>query len=110
MKLESQHRSATPLTAKIFQLLCEVPRGKVTTYGELARAANSKAFRAVGQILNRNTNAPKVPCHRVVMSDGGIGGYAFGLSKKIDLLKSEGVLVSDGRVVDFESRLFRFGR
>ena len=110
MKRDSQHRSATPLTERIFKLLCEVPRGKVTTYGELAKAANSRAFRAVGQILNRNTNAPKVPCHRVVMSDGRIGGYAFGVSKKVDLLKSEGVSVSDGRVIDFERRLFRFGR
>jgi methylated-DNA-[protein]-cysteine S-methyltransferase len=82
----------------------------VTTYGEIARALNSRAFRAVGGILNRNPHAPTVPCHRVVMSNGTLGGYAFGIDRKIDLLREEGVEIKDNVVVDFQAHLHRFSR
>jgi methylated-DNA-[protein]-cysteine S-methyltransferase len=92
----------------IYSLLRKVPPGMVTTYGELARAAGTKAYRAVGRILNSNPFAPEVPCHRVVMSDGKIGGYAFGVPRKIAILAEEGVEVCDDRIQDFHSKLFRF--
>lgn len=96
-------------TQRIWKLLSKIPRGKVTTYSELARAAKSpKAVRAVGNACNKNPHAPRVPCHRVVSSDGGLGGYAHGSAKKIAILKKEGVKVKDGKITDFEKRLFRF--
>lgn len=93
---------------KLYELLSEIPKGKVTTYKELAKKLKTKGFRAVGQIVGRNQNAPKVPCHRVVRSDGGLGGYAFGIKKKIALLKSEGVEIKAERVLDFEKKIFKF--
>lgn len=68
----------------------------------------SKAYRAVGQAMNKNPYAPRVPCHRVVSSDGGIGGFAIGVDKKIAILKKEGVLVKNNRIVDFENKLYTF--
>jgi methylated-DNA-[protein]-cysteine S-methyltransferase len=68
---------------KLYDLLSEIPQGKVTTYKELAKKLQTKGYRAVGQIVGANPNAPQVPCHRVVRSDGGLGGYAFGLKKKL---------------------------
>ena len=90
-----------------------IPRGRVTTYKELARALNSKAYRAVGNACKRNPYAPKVPCHRVVKSSGLVGGFGGKISgasvrKKITLLKKEGVQVQNGRIVGFEKVLFKF--
>jgi methylated-DNA-[protein]-cysteine S-methyltransferase len=93
---------------KLYELLAKIPCGRVTTYKELADKLKTKGYRAVGQIVGANPNAPKVPCHRVVKTDGGLGGYAFGLKKKIEILASEGVKISDGKVVDFEKKLFKF--
>ncbi len=93
---------------KLYELLKQIPKGKVTTYKELAKTLKTKGYRAVGQIVGKNPNAPKVPCHRVVRTDGGLGGYAFGIEKKIEILASEGVKVEDGKVVDFDKKLFRF--
>lgn len=60
------------------------------TYKEVAMAIGlPKAYRAVGNALNKNPFAPKVPCHRVIRSDGTIGGFASGTKKKIELLKRE---------------------
>ena len=93
----------------IYKLVAEIPEGKVTTYGDLARAAGKPAAsRLVGQILNRNPNPIMAPCHRVVKSDGDIGGYAFGSGAKMKLLKKEGVRISKGRIVDFENNRHRF--
>jgi methylated-DNA-[protein]-cysteine S-methyltransferase len=95
-------------SAKVYELLCKIPEGKVTTYGEIAKKLKTKAFRGIGQIVGANPNAPKVPCHRVVRSDGGISGYAFGVDKKIALLKKEGVLVKNDKIVDFKEKLYKF--
>ncbi|MDO8647194.1 MAG: MGMT family protein [Candidatus Diapherotrites archaeon] len=94
---------------RVLQLTSQIPKGKVSTYLLLARAAgNAKAARAVGNALNANPAPVKVPCHRVVCSDGKIGGYVFGVKKKILLLEKEGVKVKNGRILDFEKRLFKF--
>lgn len=77
---------------KVFDIVREIPRGKVLTYQEVARLAGSpRAFRAVGNILTTNYN-PDIPCHRVIRSDGGMGGYNRGIEKKKQLLKEEGAL------------------
>ena len=86
------------LSERVYQALCRVPAGKVATYKSLAVACGTRAYRAVGQILHRNPNAPKVPCHRIVASDGTLGGYAGGLPKKIALLEAEGVVIVDQRI------------
>ena len=97
----------------VYVLCKQVPRGRVTTYGEIAKALNSKAYRAVGAVLRCNPYAPVVPCHRVVGSDGRIGGFmgeseGKAVEKKVRLLAEEGVRVVKGRVVDFEDCLFCF--
>src|SRR3989338_8987091 len=112
---------------KCYEILKKVPRGKVTTYGELARAVGSpKAARAVGNAMkrnpyvflstgnsskarlrarnkkefpvNKNPYAPEVPCHRVVGAKGEMVGFASGVDKKIKMLKEECVEVENGRV------------
>ncbi len=92
---------------KVYDELRKVPLGKVTTYKLLAEKLGTKAYRAVGQVLRNNPFAPEVPCHRVVSSDGKIGGFmgdrvGESINKKIELLKSEGVEVAHGRVVNFQ--------
>ncbi len=95
-------------TQKVYELLNKIPKGKVTTYKAIADKLKTKAYRGIGQIVGANPNAPKVPCHRVVKADGGISGYAFGVNKKIALLKSEGIEIKAGKVVDFEKKFFKF--
>ena len=92
---------------KVYELLNTIPKGKVTTYKALADKLKTKAYRGIGQIVGANPNAPKCPCHRVVQSNGGLGGYAFGLPKKIALLKSEGVEVKNGKIADFEKKFYK---
>jgi O-6-methylguanine DNA methyltransferase len=73
----------------VYDVVRKIPTGKVLTYAEVARKAGRPlAFRAVGNILNKNYN-PSIPCHRVVRSDGEIGGYNRGPSEKIKKLKAE---------------------
>lgn len=94
---------------RIYALTTKIPCGKVTTYKELACALNSKAYRAVGSAMRCNENAPIVPCHRVVKSNGKVGNYSAvgGVKKKIELLRKEGVEVVDGKI-DLEKYLYRF--
>jgi methylated-DNA-[protein]-cysteine S-methyltransferase len=91
-----------------YSALRKVPRGKVTTYADLARSIGSKASRAVGNAMNRNPYAPKVPCHRVVRSNGEIGGYAKGPAMKIKMLRAEGIEIEGDKVADLEKVLFKF--
>jgi methylated-DNA-[protein]-cysteine S-methyltransferase len=93
---------------KIYQLLRKIPKGKISTYKEISAQINSKAYRAVGTLIGKNQDAPKTPCHRIVKSDGSIGGYAFGVEKKILLLESEGLKIKDGKIVNFEKHLYKF--
>jgi len=93
---------------RCYDVLRKMPKGRVTTYGEIARALDSKGFRAVGNAMNKNPYAPEVPCHRVVGAGGRIGGFASGVKNKINILKREGIEVKNGRVVDFEKKFFRF--
>jgi O-6-methylguanine DNA methyltransferase len=85
-------KSRPSFTAKVHAVVAKIPKGSVLTYGEVARrAGNPRAARAVGNIMHNNPDTKKVPCHRVVRSDGTPGGYARGTKKKIALLRSEGV-------------------
>jgi O-6-methylguanine DNA methyltransferase len=83
---------------KVIEIVKKIPRGKVATYKEVAiLCGRSKAYRSVGNILNKNykENGPKIPCHRVIRSDGEIGRYALGKKRKKELLKKEGVKISN---------------
>ena len=94
---------------KIFKKLLEVPKGKITTYGELAKAVGLKnGQRAVGRIMNKNPYPVIIPCHRVVMSTGKIGGYAYGEHVKIKMLNDEGIKIENGKIMDLKNTLYRF--
>lgn len=82
-------------TQKVQQIVSQIPKGQIKTYSEIATLAGSpKASRAVGSIMAKNFN-PTIPCHRVIRSDGHIGNYnRGGTSKKLELLKKEGVNIS----------------
>ena len=77
---------------KVFKIVQKIRRGKTLTYKEVAiRAGSPRAFRAVGNILNKNYDS-KIPCHRVIRSDGKTGEYNRGAQRKIELLKNEGAI------------------
>lgn len=79
---------------KVFKIVMQIPKGSVLTYKEVAKLAGSpKACRAVGNILNKNRDYKNIPCHRVVRSDGKIGGYNRGTKIKESLLKRENVII-----------------
>lgn len=83
----------TSFQRKVYRIVEEIPRGRVITYKAVAKLAGSpRAWRAVGNILNKNRNS-QIPCHRVIRSDGKIGGYKEGSERKLTLLKKEGVLI-----------------
>jgi methylated-DNA-[protein]-cysteine S-methyltransferase len=103
----------TTFAEKIYSLLRKVPKGKVTTYKELANALHTKAYRAVGQAMKNNPYAPKVPCHRVVASNGTIGGFkgkksGKEIKEKIEMLKKEGIVFEHNKVKEFEKIFYRF--
>ena len=77
---------------KVNDVVKKIPKGRVLTYKKVAQLAGfPKAFRAVGNVLNKNRDL-KIPCHRVIRSDGSIGGFNRGANKKALLLKKEGYL------------------
>jgi methylated-DNA-[protein]-cysteine S-methyltransferase len=98
----------TSITQKVYALLNQIPKGQVTTYKAIAEKLGTKGYRAIGQIVGANPNAPQVPCHRVVRTDGGLGGYAFGIENKIKILAGEGVKIINGKVADFEKKFYKF--
>ena len=100
---------------KIWELTKKIPRGRVSTYKILAEAAGTKAYRAVGNAMNKNPHGilscstkDMVPCHRVVNSKGYLHGFAHGLKKKAELLTKEGIKINDNKIVELEKVLFRF--
>jgi len=89
----------TSFEKKVLAVCKKIPGGKISTYREIAKAVKKpKAYRAVGNALNKNKKPVIIPCHRVVRADGEIGGYANGVEKKIILLKKEGVNVKNNKI------------
>ena len=87
---------------KVFAACTQIKPGTVSTYAEIARAIGKpKAARAVGNALNKNRSR-NVPCHRVVCSDGRVGGFARGGREKEKMLGKEGVKIQKGRIAGFE--------
>ena len=96
------------LEDKVYKKLLEVPPGMVTTYGELARAVGLKnGQRVIGRIMNKNPYPVIIPCHRVIKSNGKIGGYAWGEKIKTSMLSKEGIKIKNGRIIDLEM-IYRF--
>ena len=100
----------TPFQNSVYSALHQIPKGRVTTYGEIAKFLGNNAVRAVGTAVGKNPNAPVCPCHRVVPQTGKIGKYSGGegVKTKIEILKSEGVCVENGKIVDFEQIFWGF--
>lgn len=98
----------TSFQRKVYEIVKRIPRGKVLSYKAVAKLAGSpRAWRAVGNILRHSAELsrshknqdPKIPCHRVIKSDGKVGGFRYGQKRKASLLKKEGVLIKNDKVV-----------
>ena len=87
--------SGTPFQQKVWSYLRTIPRGETRTYAEVAKGiGHPRAIRAVASACARNEHAVVVPCHRVIRSDGGLGGYRWGVERKRRLLELEGAIPS----------------
>ena len=109
---------------KVLDLCKKIPRGKISTYKLIGKALKKKGqvYRAVGRALHDNKYGAWgrvggqacrrqrniIPCHRVVSSDGTIGGYSRGIKKKISLLKKEGIEIKNNKIIDFKKKLISF--
>lgn len=98
---------------RIYEIVCEIPHGKVATYGQIAElAGNKRLSRVVGYALHVNPDPKRIPCHRVVNRLGEVSqAFAFGGgNRQVELLQGEGVAFRDGRVIletyQWEKRLF----
>ena len=88
---------------RVVEIALEIPKGKVTTYKEIAGVLGMKGYQAIGQVLKKNPYAPIAPCHRVVKNDGSFGGFKGGLvgeeiSEKALLLKKECVEITENKL------------
>jgi methylated-DNA-[protein]-cysteine S-methyltransferase len=112
---EAKIATLSPFQQAILRILAEVPKGKITTYGDLAKELarrepkwSPNASRAVGTTMKNNLCGPQIPCHRVIKSDGAIGnfrgGEEGGVDEKIVMLKGEGVTVINGKI---DLKMFR---
>ncbi len=90
----------TKFAQKVLAIVKRIPRGKVMTYKEIAiKLGNKNLARAIGQVLKKNPYPIVIPCHRVIRSDGKIGGYSLGIKKKKRLLRKEGILIIGDKVI-----------
>ena len=86
----------TKFQLKVWTYLSKIPRGSVKTYSQVAKAIGKPlAVRAVANAVGKNPYPPKIPCHRVIKSDGSLGGYSGkgGVKNKRSLLKKEGIIL-----------------
>ncbi len=94
---------------KIYKKLLQVPSGRITTYAELSRSIGLEhGQRLIGQVMKKNLFPVIVPCHRVVRSNGDIGGYAFGVNIKKNMLSKEGICIKNNKIENFENLFFKF--
>jgi len=90
---------------KVFAACARIRRGRVSTYSRIAKAIGRPgAARAVGNALDKN-RSKQVPCHRIVRSDGRVGGFAHGSKKKEEMLRKEGIRIEKGKIKNFEKFL-----
>ena len=93
---------------RCYQKLVLIPKGMISTYSDIAKSLGSKAYRAVGNAMANNPHPISVPCHRIIRSDGSLGGYALGINKKIDLLQKEGILIKKNKVLNYKKIIHSF--
>lgn len=84
-----EYRTPANFSSRVFEIVRKIPKGHTMTYKQVAEmAGNPKACRAVGNVLHQNFD-PEIPCHRVIRSDGSLGGYNRGAEKKREILEKE---------------------
>ena len=94
---------------RVYKKLLQVPKGYIVTYGDLSKAVNlQNGQRLIGRIMRNNPFPVIIPCHRVVKSNGDIGGFAFGINIKKNLLLNEGIQTNKNKIVDFKKIKFKF--
>lgn len=97
------HDKPSIFAQRVYDVVRTIPRGKVATYRDVAQALGIRSAQAVGQALKINPFAPEVPCHRVIRSNGCLGGF-FGdtvgerIEQKTEMLRAEGVAVREGKI------------
>ncbi len=107
MKVKTGHTGI--VDQDVYVLLSKIPSGKVSTYGDIARAlGHPKAARAIGRTIANNPNPISIPCHRVVKSNGEIGGFAYGEQMKREILEKEGIKFQDRIVENFQEQRLSF--
>jgi deoxyribonuclease V len=95
------------LSEYTYYLVRQIPLGRVSTYGAVAKALGNKNYaRVVGMYMHRNPDADTMPCFKIVNSDGSLGGFGLGLSDKVRRLNRDGIRVKNGRIVDFDRVFF----
>lgn len=88
--MKKQLPKFTEFQKKVYAVVKKIPKGQVRSYKWIAQQiGNPRAYRAVGQALKKNPYPGIIPCHRVIRSNGKLGGYSQGLKKKLSLLKKE---------------------
>lgn len=92
---------------RIYDLVAQIPKGKVVTYGQVAKHADVNP-RVVGFAMNGNKDMKRIPCHRVVSMDGSLRGYALGLDMKRQKLENEGVSFLPNGMINLEKSLYTF--
>jgi len=99
MKKAKRQLKTKNFKTAVYEIVKKIPFGNFLSYKEVAKlAGSSRTWRAVGNILSKNKDS-KIPCHRVIKSNGEIGGYNQGIKKKIALLKKEGLKIKNKRVI-----------
>jgi O-6-methylguanine DNA methyltransferase len=100
------------INEKVYSLCRKIPKGKISTYKEMGIKLNTKAYRLIGQILKHNKNPIKIPCFKIVKNNGDISGYngsnIKNISKKIKLLRKEGIIVKNNKIFNFDKVLHKF--
>lgn len=95
------------ITEYTYYLVRQIPAGRVSTYGAVAKALGNKGYaRAVGKYMNNNPDADTMPCFKIVKSDGSLGGFGLGINDKIRRLKKDGIEVKDEKIVNFKRVFF----
>lgn len=108
--MSKQISEMTDFEKLVLEYTKKIPKGKITTYQFLAKAIKRpKSVRAVGNALNKNPMMIKIPCHRVIRSDGFLGGFGKGPAMKREILKKEGILFdANNKIIDLKKFIYKF--
>jgi methylated-DNA-[protein]-cysteine S-methyltransferase len=96
------NKKITKFENSVYKTIKKIPLGRISTYKDIALHLKTKGYRAIGNALNKNPFAPIVPCHRIIRSNGEVGGFASGTNNKIKILKKEGIKIKNNKVLNLE--------